>query len=146
MTRTITPAEILPGMTIRATRKRGPWTTIYEGKVRGVYEGRGEEHSSVRFETSVSMACIISLDFTIEVLREPAPPEPQGLWSTAAWHEPGVGEIVAIYTGKDWILLDAGKEVYTTSHWVIPWERVITLSAGAPLTIHDTAHDKEKNQ
>ena len=144
MTRTITPGQIRPGMTIRATRKRDHCTTIYKGKVREVDEGRGEEHSFVRFEPLTSMKRIISRDFTIEVLREPDPPEPQGLWSTAAWHEPGVGHLVAINTGKDWILLDAGKEVYT-NHWIIPWERVITLSGGAPLTIHDTTHDKEND-
>ena len=82
---------------------------------------------------------------SIEVLAEPTPPGPQGLGSTVSWHEPTVGELVAINTGKDWILLEAGKEVYT-NHWIIPWESVITLFGGAQLTIHDTTHDKENDQ
>lgn len=82
---------------------------------------------------------------SIEVLAELSPPEPQGLWSTAAWHEPAVGGLVAINTGEGWILLDAGQEAYT-NHWIIPWESVVTLSAGAPLTIHDTTDDKEGDQ
>lgn len=146
MTRTITPGQIRPGMSIRATRSRGLITTVYQGLVTATTatwpEGAAKVTLMDRDEQGVYH---LGEGHSIEVLAEPAPPEPQGLWSTVSWHEPAVGELVAINTGKGWILLDAGKDVYT-NHWIIPWERVITLSAGAHPTIHDTAHDKETDQ
>lgn len=146
MTRTITPGQVRPGMTIRATRTRGLTTTIYQGLVTAATATWPEGAARVTLmDRGDQSTCYLGAEHTIEVLTEKPTPEPRGLWSTAAWHEPGVGEVVAINTGKDWILLDAGKEVYT-NHWVIPWERVITLSAGAPLTIHDTTDDKENDQ
>lgn len=146
MTRTITPGQIHPGMTIRATRTRGPITTVYQGLVTATTatwpEGSAQVSLMGRGEQGTYY---LGANHTIVVLSEPAPPEPQGLWSTVSWHEPAVGGLVAINTGEGWILLDAGKEVYT-NHWVIPWERVVTLSAGARITIHDTTEDKENDQ
>lgn len=146
MTRTITPGQIRPGMTIRATRTRGLITAIYQGLVTVTTatwpEGAAQVTLMGRDE---QYTYHLGAEHTIEVLAEPSPPEPQGLWSTAAWRDPVVVEIVAIYTGKGWALLDAEKEVYI-NRWVIPWESVITLSAGAQLTIHDTAHVKETDQ
>lgn len=146
MTRTITPGQIRPGMTIRATRTSGPITTVYQGLVTVTTATWPEGAAQVTLVGGGEQYTYhLGAEHTIEVLAEPTPPEPQGLWSTVSWHEPAVGDLVAINTGQDWILLDAGKEVYT-NHWVIPWERVITIAAGAPLTIHDTAHVKENDQ
>ena len=146
MTRTITPGQVRPGMTIRAARTRGLATTIYQGLVTATTATWPEGSAQVTLmDRDEQGAYYLGENHTIEVLAEPAPPEPQGLWSTVAWHEPGVGDLVAINTGKGWVLLEAGEAVYTT-HWVIPWERVITLSAGAPLTIHDTTDDKKDDQ
>ena len=146
MTRTITPGQIRPGMTLRATRTRGPITTVYQGLVTATTatwpEGAAKVALTGRDEQGTYH---LGEGHSIEVLAEPSPPEPQGLWSTVSWHEPGVGGLVAINTGKDWVLLSASQEVYT-NHWVIPWERVVTLSAGARITIHDTAHVKEDDQ
>ena len=147
MTHRITPGQIRPGMTIRATRTRGLTTTIYQGLVTATTATWPEGSARVTLmDRDEQVTYHLGAGHTIEVRTEkPAPPEPQGLWSTAAWHEPGVGGMVAINTGKGWILLDAGKEFYT-NHWIFPWERVTTLSAGAQLTIHDTTDDKEDDQ
>ena len=146
MTRTITPGQIRLGMTIRATRARGPITTVYQGLVTATTAtwpgGAAKVTLMGRDEQGVYH---LGEGHSIEVLAEPTPPEPQGLWSTVSWHDPLFGDLVVINTGKDWILLEAGKELYT-NYWIIPWENVITLFGGAPLTIHDTTHDKENDQ
>lgn len=146
MTRRITPGQIRPGMTIRVTKTRGPITTIYRGMVTDTTATWPEGAAKVTLMGREEQGTYhLGADHIIEVVREFDPPEPQGLWSTVSWHNPVAGDLVAINTGKDWILLEAGKEVYT-NHWIIPWERVITLFGGAPLTIHDTAHVKENDQ
>lgn len=146
MTRTITPGQVRPGMTIRATRTRGPITTVYQGLVTATSATWPEGSAKVTLMGRDEQGTYhLGANHTIEVLAEPSPPEPQGLWSTVSWYKPAVGDLVVINTGEGWVLLEAGKEVYA-KRWVIPWEHVIALSGGAPLTIHDTAHVKETDQ